>query len=252
MGLHQLEVGASFSQPFFSTFGNPNHLGGYLAMVLPVVLVLGLGAKRWFSRAASALLVLAILTELVRLRHAALGWRHSRASRVGGGPRSRAPTSRAPHRHGAPSGVVAIAAVGMTLDGKHFLAEPLSALFQSGGNTSVEQRLEIWKVALRIALDHPLTGIGPDNFALVYPRYQSASWVAGLGATYLVNGAHDIFMNVLADQGFVGLALFLVLLCSSVCGRSVRGVGCAGSNKTKAMVLTWDNVPRRTGPASLS
>ena len=112
----------------------------------------------------------------------------------------------------AATGVVAVAAAGMALDGKRFLAEPLSALFQSGGNTSVEQRLEIWKAALRIALDHPITGIRPDTFALVYPRYQSASWVAGSRATYLVNGAHDIFMNFLADQGFVGLALFLVLL----------------------------------------
>jgi hypothetical protein len=112
----------------------------------------------------------------------------------------------------AVAGVVAVAAAGMALDGKRFLAEPLSALFQSGGNTSVEQRLEIWKAAFRIALDHPITGIGPDTFALIYPRYESAAWVAGLGPTYLVNGAHDIFMNFLADQGFVGLALFLVLL----------------------------------------
>jgi hypothetical protein len=63
-----------------------------------------------------------------------------------------------------------------------------------------------------MALDHPVAGIGPDAFALVYPRYQSASWVAGLGPTYLVNGAHDIFMNFLTDQGFVGLAIFLTLL----------------------------------------
>jgi hypothetical protein len=96
--------------------------------------------------------------------------------------------------------------------GKRFLAQPLSSLFQTGGNTSVEQRLEIWKAAFRMALDHPVTGIGPDTFALVYPRYQSASWVAGLGPTYLVNGAHDIFMDVLADQGFVGLVIFLTFL----------------------------------------
>ncbi len=46
----------------------------------------------------------------------------------------------------------------------------------------------------------------------MYPQYQSAAWVAGLGPNYLVNGAHDIFMNVLADQGFIGLLLFLALL----------------------------------------
>ena len=202
----------SFAQDFFSTFGNPNHLGGYLAMLLPAVLVLGLGTKHWAWRAASGLFALAVLTEL--LKTSARGaWLGAIAAlvvlAVALAPELK---RRAVLTGSAVAGVVAIAAAGMALDGKRFLAEPLSALFQSGGNTSVEQRLEIWKAAFRIALDHPITGIGPDNFALIYPRYQSASWVAGLGPTYLVNGAHDIFMNFLADQGFVGLALFLVLL----------------------------------------
>jgi putative inorganic carbon (HCO3(-)) transporter len=205
-------LGGSFSEAFFSTFGNPNHLGGYLAMVLPAVLVLGLGAKRWPWRAVSGLLTLAVLTELVRT--AARGaWLAALVALVvlavimAPELKRRALLSTA-----GVTVVVALAAAGMAVKGERFLAQPLSSLFQSGGNTSVEQRLEIWKVALRMALDHPLTGIGPDTFALVYPRYQSASWVAGLGPTYLVNGAHDIFMNFLADQGFVGLALFLVVL----------------------------------------
>ena len=62
---------------------------------------------------------------------------------------------------------------------------------------------------------------GPDAFALVYPHYQSAAWVAGLGPNYLVDGAHDIFMNVLADQGFIGLLLFLALLAYV----SLRSIG---------------------------
>lgn len=204
--------GASFSQYFFSTFGNPNHLGGYLAMVLPAVLVLGLGTKHRAWRAASGLLAVAVLTEL--LKASARGaWLAAMAALVVLAV-TLAPElkRRALLTASAVTGVVAIAAAGMALDGKRFLAEPLSALFQSGGNTSVEQRFEIWKAAVRMALDHPITGIGPDTFALIYPRYQGASWVAGLGPTYLVNGAHDILMNFLADQGFVGLVLFLVLL----------------------------------------
>ena len=221
--LHDIEVGGpkwdfitwtsgSFAQDFFSTFGNPNHLGGYLAMVLPAVLVLGLGAKRWPWRAASGLLALAVLIELVRT--AARGaWVAAVAALVvlavllAPELKRRAVLSTA-----SIAGVVVVAAAGMAVKGKRFLAQPLSSLFQTGGTSSVEQRIEIWKAALRMALDHPVTGIGPDAFALVYPRYQSASWVAGLGPSYLVNGAHDIFMNLLADQGFVGLALFLVIL----------------------------------------
>jgi hypothetical protein len=109
-------------------------------------------------------------------------------------------------------GVVLVAAVGMAAGGKRFLSHPLSTLFQSGGSSSVEQRLQIWRAAVRVAVDHPIFGIGPDTFALVYPRYQSAAWVKALGPSYLVNGAHDIFMNTLADQGFIGIALFVALL----------------------------------------
>ena len=43
----------SFSNDIFSTLGNPNHLGGYLAMILPVVVVLGFSTKRWWWRAAA-------------------------------------------------------------------------------------------------------------------------------------------------------------------------------------------------------
>ncbi len=110
---------------------------------------------------------------------------------------------------GGAVGTLVVVVAGLAAFGHRFLAQPLSSLFQSGGGTSVWQRFEIWKTAFHIALKNPIAGIGPDDFALVYPKYQSAAWVKALGATYLVNGAHDIFMNVLADQGFVGLALFL-------------------------------------------
>jgi O-antigen ligase len=203
---------SSFAQEIFSTFGNPNHLGGYLAMVLPAVLVIGLGSRHWPGRTAAGLMVLVVLTEL--LRTSARGaWTATVAVlvvlAVMLAPELR---RRAALTAGTSAGVVAVAAAGMALDGKRFLSHPLSTLFQTGGSTSIEQRLQIWRAAVHIVVDHPLTGIGPDVFALVYPRYQSASWVAGLGANYLVNGAHDIFMNVLADQGFVGLAVFLTLL----------------------------------------
>ena len=209
----------SFTLDIFSTFGNPNHLGGYLAMIFPIVL--GLRAKQWPWRVAAGALCLALLAEVART--AARGaWvavvaatlvlvvflapelrRRALASVAGGGA------------------VVVVAVAGIAAFGRRFLNQPLSSLFQSGGTSSVEQRLEIWKAALHIGLNHPITGIGPDTFALVYPQYQSAAWVAGLGPNYLVNGAHDIFMNVLADQGFIGLVLFLALLAAL----ALRSVG---------------------------
>jgi uncharacterized protein with GYD domain len=205
---------SSFAGNIFSTFGNPNHLGAYLAMIFPVVVVLGLGAKRWAWRAAGTVVGIVLLVELVRTA--------ARGAWVGVivaalvlavflAPELR---QRAAVVAGATVGLAAVGITGMAAFGRHFLNQPLSSLYQSGGTTSIEQRFEIWRTALHIAVLNPVAGIGPDAFGLVYPRYQSAAWVKGLGATYLVNGAHDIVMNVLADQGFVGLALFLAILAA--------------------------------------
>lgn len=202
----------SFSNDIFSTFGNPNHLGGFIAMALPMVLVIGLGAPRWPWKLLTGALTMVMMAELLRTgaRGAWVGAvvalvttaiffapevRHRRGLMIGGG-----------------AGVLCAAVVVGVVFGRRYLGEPLSKLFQTGGSSPVEQRFEIWRAALRIAVNHPVTGTGPDTFALIYPRYQSATWVKDFGATYLVNGAHDIFMNVLADQGFVGLLLFLALL----------------------------------------
>jgi O-antigen ligase len=202
----------SFSNDIFSTFGNPNHLGGYLAALLPLALVLGLGARRWPWRILAGLFVVALLAEL--LRTSARGaWVGAVVALVVLGlylaPEIR---HRPAQAFGGAGVVVAVAAAVMATKGSRFLGHSLSTLFQSGGNTSVEQRFEIWTVASKLALHHPATGIGPDVFALLFPRYQSAKWVAGLGPNYLVNGAHDIFMNYLADQGFIGALLFVALV----------------------------------------
>ena len=202
----------SFSNDIFSTFGNPNHLGGFLAIILPIVLVLGLGTKRWWWRAASGVLALALLAELIRTSARGAWVAAIVALAVLAAMLAPEIKRRPALAAGGALGVVAVAAIGMLAGGKHFLAHPLSTLFQSGGSTSVQQRYDIWTAALHIAAHHPVTGVGPDAFALVYPQYQSAAWVAALGPNYLVNGAHDIFMNFLADQGFVGLLLFLGLL----------------------------------------
>jgi O-antigen ligase len=205
---------SSFAGNIFSTFGNPNHLGGYLAIIFPVVVVLGLGAKRWYWRVACGVVGVVLIVEVVRTV-ARGAWVAVVASAlvlaVFVAPELR---RRAPIIVGGAVGALLVVVAGLAAFGHRFLAQPLSSLFQSGGGTSVWQRVQIWRAAVHIALKYPIAGIGPDNFALLYPKYQSAAWVKEVGATYLVNGAHDIFMNVLADQGFVGLALFLAILAA--------------------------------------
>jgi hypothetical protein len=205
---------SSFTADIFSTFGNPNHLAGYLAIIFPVVLVLGLGAKRWYWRLAGGVVGVVLIVEVLRTAARGAWVAVIVAALVVAAFVAPELRRRAPLIVGGAVGALVVVVAGLAAFGHRFLAQPMSSLFQSGGGTSIWQRFEIWKTAFHIALKNPIAGIGPDDFALLYPKYQSAAWVKALGATYLVNGAHDIFMNVLADQGFVGLALFLAILAA--------------------------------------
>ncbi len=202
----------SFANDIFSTLGNPNHLGGFLAIILPIALVETIRSRRWGTRLLGAVFCAVVLIEL--LRTAARGaWVAALAALAALAICLLPELRRKPLLLGSAGvGVVGVIAAVMAVIGRRLLHEPLSQLFTSGGESPVEQRFQIWNAALHIAEHHPITGTGPDTFALVYPRHESAAWVATLGSNYVVNGAHNVLMNTLADQGFVGLLLFLVLL----------------------------------------
>lgn len=81
-------------------------------------------------------------------------------------------------------------------------------------------RLWAWKISTMIALDYPITGGG---FHAVKDRYlwgQYAPYTPGYGpiATPPIppelrpKAAHNIYMQVLGDHGFVGLFIFLMIL----------------------------------------
>ncbi len=202
----------SFVREIFSTLGNPNHLAGFLSVVLPVVVVLGLSARARTAKVAAALLAAVTAVEIVR-SSARGAWVATLVSFAVLALFLAPEVRRRLKLYAAGTAAVLVVVVGgLAVGGQRFLSHPLSTLFQSGSTSSVGQRFQIWSAVLSMVGRHPLFGLGPDNLALIFPRYQSASWVKALGPNYLVNGAHDIFFNYLADQGPVGLLLFLALL----------------------------------------
>ncbi|MFC1849767.1 O-antigen ligase family protein [candidate division CSSED10-310 bacterium] len=72
---------------------------------------------------------------------------------------------------------------------------------------NVDDRIYIWKSALDMIRDHPLVGVGPGTFNVNYlNRYQlveSSRW----NASY---HAHNVFLHVAAEQGYLGLGAFLM------------------------------------------
>jgi hypothetical protein len=74
-----------------------------------------------------------------------------------------------------------------------------------GGN-SMLVRWQYWRAAGQMIADHPVTGVGPGNFASTYHRYKSARAIES------VSDPHSIVLSLLSQYGMLGLIGFTVML----------------------------------------
>ena len=74
-----------------------------------------------------------------------------------------------------------------------------------GGN-SMLVRWQYWTGAAKMYADHPLTGIGPGNFAYFYPHYKPAA------ALESVADPHNFLLSILTQYGPLGLVGFLAMV----------------------------------------
>ncbi|CAM3615031.1 O-antigen ligase family protein [Nocardioides marinus] len=81
---------------------------------------------------------------------------------------------------------------------------------------NVSERFYLWDAAARMALDRPVLGHGPGSFATEHTWFASRLPV---DARNDLDVAHNTYLEVAAEAGLLGLAVFLVLL----------GVGLAGA-----------------------
>ena len=72
-------------------------------------------------------------------------------------------------------------------------------------NFSVIERLAHWIAALRMWEMSPWLGVGPGNYAAFYPQVRLARWEDPLGH------AHNTYLNVLAENGLLGMFAYLAL-----------------------------------------
>lgn len=83
-----------------------------------------------------------------------------------------------------------------------------------GGGTS--GRNEIWRVAWLVFEQHPVLGVGANNFSVVEPNYaldlNNATYVGYIAETPQVIPAHNSYLQMLADAGVIGLVAFLAAI----------------------------------------
>ena len=196
-GLLQLSGGAGrLAVPqmdrVMATFGNPIFFSAYLLPSLFVaiaVLASTLGAKRAAAGAAAALIAAALCA--TQTRSAWIGAGAGTAFLV---------VVAVPGRRKwiAFGGLVAAAAVFAVVSREVWLRDQGHAL--------------IWRDTIKMALKHPFFGAGLGGFHIHFPMHAGddlvAKWPKG---QFIVNYAHNEYLQVAAETGFAGLAAFLAI-----------------------------------------
>jgi O-antigen ligase len=190
---------------------NANELGQLLAVA--VILAGGLGASRDLSGPARALAfgaagvaVIALLMTLSRGALTGLGVGLLLTPFVAGRGRRVAAVA------------LVVLAAGCAVSYLTVLAPRSSVEFIFRSDSTGSGRTDIWRVGLRMVEAHPVRGVGANNYAnstvhyLLEPGQIKRS-------DYIVDTpkvAHNLYLQVQAELGIVGLALFLALVAFSV------------------------------------
>jgi len=124
--------------------------------------------------------------------------------------------------------------------------------------TSEEGRLKVWKRGIGYLMEHPLLGVGGENFAVAEGTISPLARLQERGRGVRWGAAHNTFVQVGAELGVPGLLLFIGLLVTAF--RSLRRVtreavrdGPAGADVSRlAQVLTASLIGFVTGSFFLS
>jgi probable O-glycosylation ligase (exosortase A-associated) len=201
-GLWSLLVSGGVHQvlgPEGSFIGGNTEIGLALAMVLPFLYYLArLEQRRWLKRLMQVTFGFSIL---------AVVFTHSRGAMLGLPVVFLMLFARARHKI---IGVVAIGLLGafVTVFAPQEWLAKMETIGSYEEDQSANARFVSWQVATRLALESPLLGGG---FWVLPHAEVFARYAPGYPMTF---SAHSIYLSVLGDHGFPGLALFVTLFAS--------------------------------------
>jgi len=113
--------------------------------------------------------------------------------------------------------VVAIALVGLLMLTTQKWQDRMSDFLQGNLDSSANSRLVAWGGGWNLAMEYPVTGGGFDVYTdeAIFPQFVPR---ALRGALYTkvghLHSSHSVYFELLGEQGFVGLGLFLALIAA--------------------------------------
>jgi len=224
----------------FSTFGNPDLLGGYLIFPFAVTLGLALTEKHALWRSAywffSLLNVFVGITSYVRgawigatfalglLIYAYLRARKGTTMRL-------SPTDWVFIGGAGVTAAVVTIASSLRPDAVRNVLTRVVSIFQFGEG-SAATRFMIWDAALAAIAKEPLFGWGADTFRLLFPMFKPAEYVEAAGYLSVADNVHNYPLQLASGIGIPGALLFYaaILVALVIAARAAFAKGTAGAN----------------------
>jgi O-antigen ligase/Tfp pilus assembly protein PilF len=194
-GLDPLRLTTDARSPIYATLGRANFVGAYLALLLPLTLVLALSSPRRQSQIAWLAVALGqgLFIGLVQARAAWLA--------AGSGLLILLAALVWPHQARRARWATAGSAAALLATGA-LLAARAVALADAG---SIAARRVIWQTTLALIGERPLLGYGLDNLALQFSRHFPPQLVYYQGRQVVVDRAHNWLLDTAVTLGLLGL-----------------------------------------------
>jgi len=77
---------------------------------------------------------------------------------------------------------------------------------------SVSNRGDMWRAGWRMTVDHPIVGVGFDNYGDWYRRYRDSEAITARGVDTISNAAHNVFLDISTSGGFPLLIAYVGIL----------------------------------------
>jgi len=193
-----------FRTRWLGTFGDPNYLAMDIGLTVPLgVAFIAHRSTSWSFRAVCAIAVVLAVIAIVLS--------HSRGGFLGLCTAMTVWAFREKRRMQAI--ILGIAfVIGLLLFAPATYWQRNETIREFHNEGSAQSRVYAWEMAAKISSAHPVLGVGAGGFRFAWPLYATGPQVR----SPLV--AHNVFLDVVAELGFVGLLIFLVFTGAAVGG----------------------------------
>ncbi len=214
-GMNYYDYGVKFPAQFIGSCGNAGLNSSVLCLAAPILFICARRCRRRLRLPAyfAAVFALAILL-LSKVSAAILG--------LALGITVCAPlvfgrTKRQKRRIAVISALIIIAALAVI----YFTELPVATLSQLRSMLHGELRAEfgsgriyIWENAIKLFPESPLLGGGPDTLVYRIGAHFTKTGPGGFSVTRDIDNAHNEYLNILVNQGLLGLGFYLAALAA--------------------------------------